>query len=1044
MNGSDRERVKDLLAQAALLAPHRRREFIEQAGENPRIAEEAFDLLSTLEDSAFLSEVTGAGVSATLDAAAPLLEGPGTKIGRYKLLQRIGEGGFGTVYMAEQTEPVVRRVALKIIKAGMDTRAVIARFEAERQALAMMDHPNIARVFDAGATETGRPYFVMELVRGDPVTHYCDREELLIGERLALFRDVCGAVQHAHQKGVIHRDIKPSNVLVTVADGRPIPKIIDFGIAKATSARLTDKTLFTEHRQLVGTPQYMSPEQAEVSGIDIDTRSDIYSLGVLLYELLAGEPPFDARRLCSAPLAEIQRIIRDEEPPRPSLRLRTRAASSNIVVLPSVEAGRPSTDLSAVDIARRRGTEPLLLARSMSGDLDWIVMKCLEKDRSRRYETAAALAGDITRYLSREPVSATPPSVGYKLRKFAQRHRGAVLAGAAIAVTLVIAFGVSVGFALRASRALDAEETQRKLAEKRAEETEVQRKLAEKRAEETARVAQFQQMQLGGIDPELMGGRLRDDFLAEARAGMERAGLQATEIADRQEQLANLLADANPTNVALQALDENIFERALQAANEQFADQPLVKAKLLQTLVGTLIELGLFERAMPAQTEALAIRRHELGDDDPQTIGSINSMAVLLTHRSKYAEAEVYARELLERRSRIFGADHPETLVAINNVGLALLMQGKRDEAEPYFRDLLEDCRRIHGDDDPATLMVMNNVGGMLFESGKFAAAEPLFRESFERRQRVLGENHVETLGSMSNLALTLEKLGRLTDAEPLYHEAFERSRRAVGEDHPQTLLYMSNLGFLSCTLEKMGVAEKLTPEALERRRRVLSGDHRDLLQSMHNLGELRQAQGRFDEADRLYRDACEGRRRAFGDAHGYTLQSVAALGVLLRVRGRLDEAEPYLREALEKRRQSLGNDHVDTLESVVGYGDLLVDRGAPAEAEPLYREVLAHPPEVLPVGHPMRLAAQIVLARSLLAQTKADEAETLLSAVMEIESTAGLVGVPKHHKQCLIKGCVELYDAKDRMTPNQGFDRQASEWRAKLEPEDENSAETE
>jgi serine/threonine protein kinase len=399
--------------------------------------------------------------------------------------------------MAEQTEPVVRRVALKVIKAGMDTKQVIARFEAERQALAMMDHPNIARVLDAGASESGRPYFVMELVRGDPVTQYCDRERLSVPKRLELFRDVCNAVQHAHQKGIIHRDLKPSNVLVTVADSEPLPKVIDFGIAKATAGRLTDKTLFTEHRALIGTPAYMSPEQADMSGADIDTRSDIYALGVLLYELLAGITPFDPHRLRSASFVEIQRIIREEEPPKPSTRLSAMQSepqpsgsglspSEPSSALPHGRGSDPSS--SAGDIADFRQTDLRTLIKDVRGDLDWIVMKCLEKDRRRRYETASALADDIARYLDHQPVLATPPSPGYKLRKFASRNRGTVLAGAVVAVTLVVASGVSITFGLGEAR-------QRRAAD-------VAQSEARARADELEKVAQFQQAQLSGIDAE--------------------------------------------------------------------------------------------------------------------------------------------------------------------------------------------------------------------------------------------------------------------------------------------------------------------------------------------------------------------------------------------------------------------------------------------------------------------------------------------------------------------------------------------------------------
>jgi len=384
-------------------------------------------------------------VENTLDAG-PLSEGPGTVIGRYKLLEQIGEGGFGVVYMAEQTKPISRRVALKIIKLGMDTKQVIARFEAERQALAMMDHPNITKVFDAGATETGRPYFVMELVKGMPITEYCDKNNLDTRQRLDLFIAACKAVQHAHQKGIVHRDIKPSNVLITLHDGKPVPKIIDFGIAKATQHRLTEKTLFTEYRQLIGTPEYMSPEQAEMSGLDVDTRTDIYSLGVLLYELLTGTTPFDAEKLRSAAFDEMCKIIRETEPPKPSTRL---SALGDLLG----------------DVAKHRQVQPDQLYKIIRGDLDWVVMKTLEKDRTRRYETANELAGDIQRHLADEPVSAGPPGVGYCVRKFVRRNRTLVMASMVIAVALVVGLGISTLMYFRAEHARKEEAIARSLAE---------------------------------------------------------------------------------------------------------------------------------------------------------------------------------------------------------------------------------------------------------------------------------------------------------------------------------------------------------------------------------------------------------------------------------------------------------------------------------------------------------------------------------------------------------------------------------------------------
>ena len=360
----------------------------------------------------------------------------GTRIGPYKLLQVIGEGGFGVVYMAEQEEPIRRRVALKLVKLGMDTKEVIARFEAERQALAMMEHPNIARVLDAGATETGRPYFVMELVRGVPITEYCDENCLSTRERLELFAQVCHAVQHAHQKGIVHRDLKPSNVMVTLHDGRAMPKVIDFGVARAISHPLTDRTLFTEFGQFIGTPTYMSPEQAEMSGLDIDTRSDIYSLGVLLYELLTGTTPYTRGQLKHVARLEILRVLREVEPPRPSTRLSQMGESS-------------------VAVARLRGSEPSALEKLLRGDLDWIVMKALEKDRGRRYASASELAADLERYFGGDPVSAGPPDLGYRLRKIVRKHRGKVAAAAAVVLAILAGGSTATWQALRAGAAAE-------------------------------------------------------------------------------------------------------------------------------------------------------------------------------------------------------------------------------------------------------------------------------------------------------------------------------------------------------------------------------------------------------------------------------------------------------------------------------------------------------------------------------------------------------------------------------------------------------------
>ena len=413
--------------------PAERLAFVEGACVgNPTLFARVEGLIRSHEEAGSFLKPTTAPASVTLDQG-PISERPGERIGPYKLLQQIGEGGMGVVYMAEQERPVRRKVALKIIKPGMDSSQVVARFEAERQALAMMDHTNIARVFDAGTTESGRPYFVMELVHGVPITDYCDANQLTPRERLELFVPVCQAIQHAHQKGIIHRDIKPSNVLVTMYDDKPVPKVIDFGVAKATEQRLTERTLFTQYGALLGTFEYMSPEQSEMNAFGVDTRSDIYSLGVLLYELLTGTTPLEKPRLRQAALGELIRLIKEEEPPRPSVRL------------------SGSGDLPKIAAARK--TDPARLAKLVRGEVDWIVMKCLEKDRSRRYETASGLAHDVERFLKDEPVEACPPSAGYRLRKFARKNKRWLTTAAVIAALLLLSAADGIWLLLRAWRA---------------------------------------------------------------------------------------------------------------------------------------------------------------------------------------------------------------------------------------------------------------------------------------------------------------------------------------------------------------------------------------------------------------------------------------------------------------------------------------------------------------------------------------------------------------------------------------------------------------
>jgi len=489
MHGTDPKMSPDPQREAALfqaaiqLSGNARDSFLENACQGDVALRQRLEALLAANDKedAFLEpappqpERGPAGTVKIEFADEPADETIGQKIGRYKILEKVGEGGCGAVYVAEQTEPVRRRVALKVVKLGMDTKQVVARFEAERQALALMDHPNIAKVLDAGATDTGRPYFVMELVRGIKITDYCDQNKLSTSERIDLFIKVCHAIQHAHQKGLIHRDIKPSNILVTLHNGVPVPMVIDFGIAKATEGRLTDATVYTQLNQFIGTPAYMSPEQAEMSGLDVDTRSDIYSLGVLLYELLTGQTPFDPKELTAHGIDAMRRFIREEEPQRPSTRLSTMVGD----------------ELTAT--ANRRAVDAPHLAHLLRGDLDWIVMKCLEKDRTRRYETANGLAMDLQRYLNNEMVVARPPSRFYRLQKTVRRNKLAVGAVAAIALALLLSVTASALLAIRATQAS-------RKAEKAALQEEKERQAAESRTAMTRALSQIAEHDLVGAE----------------------------------------------------------------------------------------------------------------------------------------------------------------------------------------------------------------------------------------------------------------------------------------------------------------------------------------------------------------------------------------------------------------------------------------------------------------------------------------------------------------------------------------------------------------
>ncbi len=678
-------------------------------------------------------------------------EEAGERIGPYKLLQQIGEGGFGVVWMAEQEQPVRRRVALKIIKLGMDTKEVIGRFEQERQALAMMEHPNIAKVFDAGATQYGRPFFVMELVRGVKITDYCDEQQLPTEARLALFIRVCQAVQHAHQKGIIHRDLKPSNILVTINDGEPVPKVIDFGVAKATQERLTEATLFTQFEQMVGTPLYMSPEQAELTSLDIDTRSDIYSLGVLLYELLTGRTPIDTTTMAQAGMDEIRRIIREVDPPRPSTRLKT------------LDGHELTT------AAQRRHTDAAKLPNALRGDLDWIVMKCLEKDRKRRYDTATGLALDLQRHLANEIVTARPPTTSYLLGKLIRRNKLAFAASAAVAASLVLGIATATVMYFREStarkRATDAEG----LAVSRLAEVAAERDAKEQARQDSEQISKFLTEVFESPDPGRDGRTIKvSDLLDTAAKKLE------TDLSAQPSQRANLRATLGSTYRALGlfskaiALEEKVRDYRLAALGPQH----LETLKAMHNLAISYEAVNRKDEALKLKEEVFRTRRKVLGPEDPETLGAMTNFAIALGRANRLVEAIALQEQALAIKRRVLAPEHPYRLIAQGRLAELYEKAGRNDEALKLREEVLVLSRKARGPEHPDTLWSLGQLANSYDAANRKDDALKVKEEVLALSRKVFGSEHPNTLWRIDQVAISYLEIGRTADALPLLVES--------------------------------------------------------------------------------------------------------------------------------------------------------------------------------------------------------------------------------------------------------------------------------
>jgi len=829
MNGSS-DRVAVIFAEAILLSAGERSGYLEHAcwadGELRLRVERLLKAHDQVGD--FLEQPAPEAVPKA-KAEASIGEKPGDRIGRYKLLQQIGEGGCGVVYMAEQEEPVRRRIALKIIKAGMDTKSVMARFEAERQALALMDHPNIAKVFDAGATESGRPYFVMELVRGVQIMDYCDSKSLTTEERLILFVQVCQAVQHAHQKGIIHRDIKPSNILVTTTEGgSALPVVIDFGIAKATTNQpLTDKTLFTALEMLIGTPAYMSPEQADLSGVDVDTRTDVYSLGVLLYELLTGSPPFDGGSLRKAGLDEIRRAIRERDPARPSMRLSTMA----------------SADLTAT--AQHHQSLPPALIRSVRGDLDWIVMKALEKDRRRRYETANGLAMDVQRYLANEPILARPPSKLYKLQMTVRRNKLLFIGMGVIALLLVVSL-IAVSASLARERRSRHE--------------------AEAASAKSQQVTKFLEDMLNGVAPSVALGR---------------------------------------DTTTLRAILDQTAERV----GKEMTNQPAVEAELRTLIGRLYRDIGNFDRAEEMNRAALTIDRKLFGPDSPEAAASLNDLGLALMAKNKPSEAERADEEALAIRRRLFGNENADAATSLNDLSAVYRQSGRLTEAEPMAREALEIRQKLFGKEHLEVADSLRNLSIILGDEGKWAESETMAREVLAIRLKLLGPEHPWLAYSLDDIAWATGARGNLEGAEALERESLAMRQKLLGSEHPDVAKSLYLVGDRLRQRGNLNEAYSFLSAALSTQRRVLDKDNPDLFETMRSLGSTLEGEGKLAEAEQLHREAVAGWRNRGEIEIPRALYALNCLGSTLEAEGKLAEAEQAHREALASWRKRAGSE---------------------------------------------------------------------------------------------------------------------------------------
>jgi eukaryotic-like serine/threonine-protein kinase len=868
-------------------------------------------------------------------------------VGPYVLVRKLGEGGMGQVWLAEQTAPVKRQVALKLIKGGMYDSSVMQRFESERQSLAIMNHPAIAKVFDAGSTADGQPYFVMEYVEGLPITRYCDNKKLAIGERIELFIKVCEGVQHAHQKAIIHRDLKPSNVLVSEVDGKPVPRIIDFGIAKAISAQAgPEQTMFTQTGALVGTPGFISPEQADPSVLDVDTRTDVYALGVILYVLLAGAPPFNLEHWRKKPLDEVLRQLREEDPPSPSAKL----------------SGEKDT---ANDSAANRSIEPRRLVTVLRGDLDWVTMKALEKDRARRYGSPSELAADLDRYLHNQPVVARPASTAYRLRKYVQRHRLGVAVGVG-ALALLVAFGVAQAVELR--------------------------RITRER-DRADRIAQFMTGMFKVSDPNEARGNT-----VTAREILDKASNDiVTGLTNDPQLQARLMYTMGKVylSLGLDARGQSLLERAVEIQRRTLGSENRETLQTATALVTALRYRGRFPDSEKLGRETVDAQRRKLGERDLDTLEGMSGLAKILSNEGRYDEAEKLQRQVVEGQRGALGPENRETLMSIRAMSDILRRQGQFGEAEKLERQVLEAQRRILGLDNLDTLSTLTSLGSTLQSAAHFDEAEKVFRQSLEIHTRIEGADHPDTLMVMTDLANTLTNEGRLAEAEKLQRELVERYSRVLGSEHPDALHAEETLSFTLGDENRLAEAEKIEREVIASWRHAGDPENPDVLATMNGLARNLQREGRYTEAEKQEREVLEIGGRTLGPDKPDMLEAMNYLGETLTSEGHYKDAEKVQREILQTVSRVFGPTHPNTLGVMADLGDTLEKEGQYAEAEKLHRDSLDNVRRIFGSDSEQTVESIEGLAICLSYEKKYGEAKALFAEAVQMTGKVKDAGDP-------------------------------------------------